>query len=251
MQDMQGKVAWIIGAGSGIGEAGARALADAGCRVVLSGRRPEPLDAVASAIITAGGSAETAPVDIADADAIAAVAQGVVKRHGRIDILVNSAGLNVPTRHWPEISPKDWDLVLKVNLDGAFYATHAVLPQMREQQDGLIINVSSWAGRYDSYLTGPAYNASKHGLIAMSAHLNIEEGRHGIRACTINPGEVNTPILDKRPVPVPDEEKARMLQSEDLGETILFVARMHPRVCINEILISPVWNRLNMTQSKG
>jgi NADP-dependent 3-hydroxy acid dehydrogenase YdfG len=140
--------------------------------------------------------------------------------------------------------------VVDINLNGAFNVTHAVLPYMRQQGDGLIINVSSWAGRYDSYLTGPAYNATKHGLLAMSAHLNLEEGKHGIRGTTICPGEVNTPILDKRPVPVPQEEKDRMLQEGDLGETILFVARMPAHACVNEILISPTHNRLT-AQPKG
>lgn len=251
MITLKGKVAWVLGAGSGIGEASALALARADVAVVLSGRRAEPLDETAAQIRTAGGVADVAPVDVADAAAVASVAENIVANHGRLDILVNSAGLNVVNRHWNDVDVEAWDSVVKINLDGAFYATHAVLPQMRKQQDGVIINVASWAGRYDSYITGPAYNASKHGLLAMSAHLNIEEGKHGIRACTLSPGEVNTPLLDKRPILVPEDEKTRMLQSEDLGETVLFVAQMHPRVCINEILISPTWNRLSMPQAKG
>lgn len=251
MDSIKGKVAWILGAGSGIGEAGARALAGAGCAVVLSGRRADPLEALAGELEAAGASAEALPLDIADADAVASGAHTIAERHGRLDILVNSAGLNVRNRHWPEVDPAAWDTVIKVDLDGAFYATHAVLPQMRKQKDGIVINVASWAGRYDSYLTGPAYNAAKHGLLAMSAHLNIAEGRHGIRACTISPGEVNTPILDKRPVPVPEEEKTRMLQPVDIAETILFVACMPARVCVNEILIAPAWNRLAMAQMEG
>ena len=246
METLKGKVAWVLGAGSGIGEASARALARAGVTVVLSGRRAEPLEEAAAQIRAAGGVADVAPVDIADAAAVASVAENIVADHGQLDILVNSAGLNVTNRYWNNVDAEGWDNVVKINLDGAFYATHAVLPQMRKQHDGVIINVASWAGRYDSYITGPAYNASKHGLLAMSAHLNIEEGKNGIRACTLSPGEVNTPLLDKRPIPVPEEEKIRMLQSEDLGETVLFVAQMHPRVCINEILISPTWNRLSM-----
>lgn len=246
MNSLQGKVAWVLGAGSGIGEAAARALARAGGTVILSGRRREPLDEVASRIEADGGVAEVVPVDIADASAVRAVADQIAGGRGRLDILLNSAGLNVVNRHWSDVDAEAWDTVVKINLDGAFYATHAVLPHMRAQKDGVIINIASWAGRYDTHLTGPAYNASKHGLLAMSAHLNIEEGRHGIRACTISPGEVNTPILDKRPVPVPEEEKTRMLQAEDIGETVLFVARMHPRICVNEILISPTWNRLSM-----
>ncbi len=251
MATLDGKIAWITGAGSGIGESAARALAEDGATVVLTGRRAEPLDAVAAAIHDAGGSAEVATADVADAAAIAAVGADIVARHGRVDILVNSAGLNAVNRHWDDLTTDAWDQVVAVNLSGAFYAIHAVLPRMREQQDGLIVNIASWAGKFDTLLTGPAYNASKHAMVAMNAQLNMEEGKHGIRACAISPGEVNTPILDKRPIPVPDAEKARMLQAEDLGATIRFVATMHPRVCLNEIVISPTWNRFYLAQAPG
>lgn len=242
---LEGKVAWVTGAGSGIGEASALALAGDGAAVVLSGRRAEAIEATAETIRAAGGTAETAPLDIADQAAVAAVAAGIVERHGRLDILVNSAGLNVLERHWDQITPENWREVIGVDLDGAFYCTQAVLPAMRAQGGGLIIHISSWAGRYDTKITGPAYNAAKHGLNAMNASLNIEEGKNGIRGCVICPGEVATPILDKRPVPVSDEDKARMLQQQDLGATVLFVARMPAHACVNEILISPTYNRLN------
>ena len=243
---LAGKVAWITGAGSGIGQAGALALADDGALAVLSGRRADALEATAKAIAAAGGRAEVAPLDVTDAAATKRVAGGVLARHGRVDILVNSAGLNLPKRHWDVVDAEAWDTVLGIDLDGAFYATRAVLDAMRARQDGLVINVSSWAGRYDSYLTGPAYNAAKHGLVAMTAHLNMAEGKNGIRACVLCPGEVNTPILDKRPVPVPPEIRARMLQPKDMGETIRFLARLPPHVCISELVIAPTGNRLWM-----
>src|SRR4051795_2853580 len=129
------------------------------------------------------------------------------------------------------------------DLNGPFYASRAVLPMMRAQKGGLIIQISSWAGRYVSRLTGPAYCAAKHGPVPLEERTNQEECVNGIRSCCICPGEVATPILDKRPVPVSDADKARMLQADDLGETILFVARMPAHVCFNEILISPTWNR--------
>ncbi|MDJ0948758.1 MAG: SDR family oxidoreductase [Alphaproteobacteria bacterium] len=238
------KIVWITGAGSGIGEAGAVALAKAGALVVLTGRRREPLEETAAEIGGAGGRAEVEPLDIADAAAVKAAAERIRERHGRIDILVNCAGINVPNRHWPEMTPADWDRVVAIDLNGAYYCVDAVLPDMRARKDGLIINIASWAGRYDSYVTGPAYNAAKHGLLAMSASLNLEESENGIRASVICPGEVSTPILDKRPVPPTPEDKARMLQPEDLAATILYVARMPARVCVNEVLISPTVNRL-------
>lgn len=244
MGKLDGKVAWITGAGTGIGLAGAQVLASEGATVVLSGRRQSVLNAAAEDIVAAGGAAEALPVDVADSAAVEEAANTISGKHGRIDILINSAGLNIPNRHWSHLTLEGWDKVIQIDLNGAFYCVQAVLPVMRLQKDGLIINISSWAGRYDSYITGPAYNAAKHAMMAMNASLNIEEGANGIRGCAICPGEVNTPILDARPVPVPDEERARILQPEDLGDAILYVATADPRVCVNEILISPTWNRL-------
>ena len=114
---------------------------------------------------------------------------------------------------------------------------------MRAQRDGLIVNVSSWAGRYASSLTGPAYNATKRAVIALTESINMEECTHGIRACSILPGEVATPILDKRPVPPSIGRRARMAQPEDLGQAILFVATMPARTCVNELIITPTLNR--------
>jgi NADP-dependent 3-hydroxy acid dehydrogenase YdfG len=243
---LAGKVAWITGAGSGIGQAGAVALAEDGALAVLSGRRRDALADTAERIAAAGGKSEIELLDVADGAAVEAAAGAILKRHGRVDILVNSAGLNVPKRHWDVVDRDAWDTVVGIDLDGAFYATRAVLGAMRARKDGLVINVSSWAGRYDSFLTGPAYNAAKHGLVAMTAHLNMAEGKNGIRACVICPGEVNTPILDRRPIPVPPEVRAKMLQPRDMGETIRFLARLPAHVCISEMVIAPTDNRLWM-----
>ncbi|HKH33808.1 MAG TPA: SDR family oxidoreductase [Beijerinckiaceae bacterium] len=237
------EVAWITGAGSGIGQAGAISLARAGAKVVLSGRRREPLEETAGMVRAAGGTALVQPADMREAAQVRAVAKRIEEEFGRCDILVNSAGLNVKNRSWREIDADGFDTVVEADLSGPFYASAAVLPMMRVRKGGLIVHISSWAGRYVSKLTGPAYSAAKHGLVALSESLNQEECRHGIRSCCICPGEVATPILDKRPVPVTAEDKARMLQSEDLAETILFVARLPVTVCINEILMSPTWNR--------
>ena len=244
MRALQGKVAWITGAGSGIGLAGAQALAREGVVVVLSGRRREVLEAEAAAIVAAGGRAEVEPLDVSRSEDVARVAGAVLGRHGCVDLLVNSAGLNVPQRFWKNQTAAGWDEVIRINLDGSFYCTAAVLPAMRSRGDGLVINISSWSGRFDSYLTGPAYNAAKHAVVAMTAHLNQEECVNGIRACCICPGEVATPIMERRPVKPSAEDMARMLQPEDLGRTILWVAQQPPHMCVNEILVSPTWNRI-------
>ena len=243
MRDIAGQVAWVTGAGSGIGQAAAMSLARAGMRLALTGRGREPLERTADLVRAAGGQALVAPADMGVALQVEQAWEAVYTAYGRCDLLVNSAGLNVPQRSWSEVTPSGIDSVVGVNLNGPFYASRAVLPTMRTQRGGLIIHVSSWAGRYVSKLTGPAYSAAKHGLVALSESLNQEECGYGIRSCCICPGEVATPLLDKRPVPVTTEDKGRMLQAEDLAETILFVARLPATVCVNEILISPTWNR--------
>ncbi|HUN68175.1 MAG TPA: SDR family oxidoreductase, partial [Burkholderiales bacterium] len=192
------------------------------------------------------GEAESVQLEVSDRKAVFAAAADIEKRHGRIDILVTSAGTNIsgPNRNFKTMSAEGWDEVVAVNLNGLFYCCHAVLPGMRSRKDGLIINISSWAGRYASALTGPAYNATKRAVIAVTESINIEECRNGIRATSILPGEVATPILEKRPVPPAPQERARMTQPEDLGAAILFVAAMPARTCVNELIISPTWNRL-------
>ena len=244
MISLTGKVAWITGAGTGIGLAGAKALADAGATVVLSGRRKEVLSLEAEKIRIKGGRSEVEALDVSDPKAVKKTAAAILSRHARVDILVNSAGLNVPNRHWKNQTIEGWREVIGINLDGSFYTTLAVLPGMRARKDGLVINVSSWAGVFHPKLTGAAYNASKHAVTAMTETINMEECANGIRACAICPAEVATPIMDRRPVPPSAEDRARMLQAEDLGNTIRFVAQMPPHVCVNQVIISPTWNRM-------
>lgn len=239
---LKGKVAWITGGGSGIGLAGAMELAKAGAHVVISGRNAAT-NASALKQVQAEGSAEVLQLEISERKAVAQAAADILKRHGRIDILVNSAGTNLSRRNLNNMSLDGWDEVVAINLSGLFYCCYAVVPAMRAQKGGLIINVSSWAGRYASTLTGPAYNATKRAVIALSESINAEECAHGIRATSVLPGEVATPILEKRPVPPAKEDREKMLQPEDLGQTILFLASLPPRACVNELIISPTWNR--------
>lgn len=248
LQDLTGQVAWITGAGTGIGEGAARSLAAAGMTVVLSGRRREKLVEVAEEI---GANASIEELDVADRDSVKTVAERIISTHGKIDVLVASAGINVKERNWHNVSVDDWDRVIRIDLDGAFYCCKAVLPQMIEQRGGLIINISSWAGKHVSVVTGPAYTAAKHAMNAMNESINMEAGIHGVRACAICPGEVATPILDNRPVPVSDEDRAKMVQPEDCGEIVRFLSSLPPHVCINELTVSPTWNRGYVAQAKG
>lgn len=244
MSEQNKRVAWVVGGGSGMGLAGALALSQAGIHVVISGRRKDALEDAAAHIRQAGGNCSVEVLDITDPDAVMAVASRIETTHGRLDVLVNCAGMNVADRFWNKVSAADWKRVIDTNLNGNVYCIQAVLPLMRKQKDGLIINVSSWAARYPLYLAGPAYTASKHGLLALNESINMEEGFNGIRATALCPGEVVTPLLDKRPVPVPEHEKARMVQPEDVGRTILFIVETPKHVCLNEIVVSPSWNRL-------
>jgi NAD(P)-dependent dehydrogenase (short-subunit alcohol dehydrogenase family) len=241
---LKGKVAWVTGAGTGIGLAGAKSLAEAGAIVVMSGRRADVLEVEAGEIRTTGAIVEVEPMDVADPERVNLVAEAILARHGRIDILVNSAGLNTPNRFWRNQTIDGWNQVIRINVDGTFYCTQAVLPSMRAQRDGCIINISSWAGVHHSQLTGAAYNASKHAVTAMTETINMEEGINGIRACALCPAEVATPIMDRRPIPPSQEDRARMLQPKDLGHTIRWLAELPPNVCINQLVVSPTWNRI-------
>lgn len=243
------RVAWVTGGGSGIGQAGAEALAADGWVVVVSGRRKDALETAVAGIKANGGAAEVLQLDVSDANAVNKAARRIVDAHGRIDLLVNSAGINVPKRSWADMETEGWDKLVQINLNGVLYCMRAVLPAMRAQKDGCIINVASWAGRHVSKMPGPAYTSTKHAVLALTHSFNMDECVNGLRACCLSPGEVATPILNLRPVVPSVEEQARMLQPEDLGRTIAFVASMPPRVCMNEILISPTWNRGFVAQS--
>ena len=243
MESLAGKIAWVTGAGSGIGEGAALALAQAGATVVLTGRRKEPLQAVAERVAQGGGKAVVAPADVTRAAATQKVADSIRAEHGRLDIVVSNAGINIPDRTWHRLTPEGAGAVIEGNLTSAFFVVQAALPIMRAQKDGLFIHTASWAGRFIGAISGPAYTAAKTGLVAMSHTLNLEEGQNGIRSCVVCPGEVATPILANRPVPETPETMARMIQPEDMGNLIAFIAGQPRHVCINEVLVSPTHNR--------
>jgi len=244
MSLLAGKIAWVTGGGSGIGQAAAVELAKAGAIVIVSGRRAQALTETEALIKPAGGRVETQAVDIADCEAVKRAAAAILARHGRIDILVNCAGLNIPKRFFKDLDAAEWDRVIGINLNGALYCTLAVLPSMRERLDGLVIHVASWFARYQGYVGGAAYNASKQALCALVHQINIEEGLNGIRGCAIHPGETVTPLQKARPKPPSPEDQAKMLKMEDLGRVVRFVAESPAHVCVNEVVVTPTWNRL-------
>ncbi len=238
MSKLTGKTALITGGGSGIGLAAARLLLDEGARVAITGRKADKLRHAAEEL-NAGERLIYQAADVADMSQVDALVQEVTRRLGRVDILVNNAGLNIKERTFSELTPENWHLLLGANLHGAYYCMRAVLPQMRQRREGLIININSISGKRSNPLGGLAYNAAKFGLRGLAMGLAAEEKENGIRVCNIYPGEVNTPILEARPVPVGDERRRTMLQSEDVAAAILFIATLPPRASIPELVITP------------
>ncbi len=244
MGKLAGKTAWITGAGTGIGEAAAIALAHSGAHVVLSGRTLATLEQVAATIAASGGRAEIAALDVLDAKATQAIADDLLSRRGGVDIFMANAGLNIAARRTDVLTVADFDKVVGINLNAVMYGVLAVLPHMRSSGSGTLILNSSWAGRYPSGSTGAAYNAAKHAVVALGQSINAENGMHNIRCTVLMPGGVATPIWRDSPNPPTPERLANMLQSEDLGDLVRYIAEAPPNVCFNEIVVAPTRNRV-------
>jgi NADP-dependent 3-hydroxy acid dehydrogenase YdfG len=240
MPALTSKVAWITGAGSGIGQAAAVALAHEGATVVLTGRRVAPLNETAALI---GPSALVEAGDVGDAKRMAQICDGIARQYGRLDVVVNNAGINIVERKWHQLKAEAVEQLLATNLSSAFYCVIAALPHMRPRKDGLFIHIGSRAGRVWDGPSGPAYISSKAALVAMSHSINREEFINGIRSCIINPGETVTPILKARGVPMPDEELSRLLKPEDCADVIRYIACLPAHVCMSEVMLTPTWNR--------
>ncbi len=251
MRDIKGKIAWVTGAGTGIGEAAAKGLAAEGAIVILTGRRKEPLEKVAAVIKQAGGKAVVHSGDLGKAAIVARIAEAIKTEFGRLDIVVNNAGTNVPNRWWRDLTTEGIDTLIAGNFQSAIYVTHAVLPIMRAQGEGQLIHTSSMAGRNIGMVSGPIYTASKHGVVAMSHTINLEECQNGIRSTVVLPGEVATEIMQFRDPPELPETLAKMVQPDDMAAVIVFVAKQPVHVCINEMWVTPTHNRGYIAMVKG
>ena len=236
---LEGKTAVITGGGTGIGQGIAQAFAAEGCRVVIAGRREEPLQAAAEAW-TGAGAIQYHTMDVSCLNSVQEFFAWVAENVGQVDILVNSAGTNIPNRTIAEMNPEQWDQVMAINASGAYYTMYAVLPQMRERCDGIVINISSISGIRSTALGGVAYSASKFAMAALGIASSNEANVDGVRVTNIYPGEVETPILEKRPNPVTDEHRSRMLQPEDLGHLALSIATLPARAHVPEVTIKPL-----------
>ncbi|MEM9368049.1 MAG: SDR family oxidoreductase [Planctomycetota bacterium] len=235
---LEGKVVAITGGGTGIGAGIAKVLAESGAKVTIGGRRAETLQAVAEAVASPT-PIRTQTIDVADNESIQSFFDGVQSDVGPVDILVNSAGINIVKRTMAEMDPDEWDRVLRINATGAYRCMTHVLPGMRERGDGLIINISSVAGKRAITLGGVAYCASKFAMTALGTAAANEVKDEGVRITSVYPGEVNTPILENRPSPVSDDHKASILQPEDIAGVVLSICQLPPRACVPEIVIKP------------
>lgn len=234
---LKGKTAVVTGGGTGIGLAIAQALAGGGCRVAIAGRREPALREAAQANGALGFALHT--VDVADRASVAELFRWADAELGQVDILVNSAGINIVGRSMEQMLPDEWDRVLAINATGSYNCIHAVLPQMVTRGDGLIVNISSIAGKRASELGGVAYSAAKFAQTALGLCVALEVGSRGVRVTNIYPGEVDTPILDQRPQPVSEEHRRRILQPGDVAQAVLMAAMLPPRAHVAELVIKP------------
>lgn len=235
---ISGQVVVIVGASSGIGRAAAVLFAREGSKVVAAARREDRLQSLKDELEKEQRTITVRRADASIVDEMQQLAQETIKQFGRIDVLVVASGINTPDRSMERLTPQIWDSLINVNLNGAFYATHAILPSMRSAGSGHLIYVSSVSGVMAD-VSGAAYQASKRGLIGMAHAIRMEEKKNGIRTSVICPGLVNTELLEKRPVRPSAEELANALLPEDVAETILHVAKLPPRASIPELLLMP------------
>jgi NADP-dependent 3-hydroxy acid dehydrogenase YdfG len=243
MGNLTGKVVVVTGASSGMGRAIAVGMAAEGARLSLVARTESRLDETAAQARALGAEVLAFVGDVADSALAKQVIDETVRRFGSIQILVNNAGANTYHRNLADTSVADWRRIVDTNLTGAFLFTRYALPHMRAARAGHIINISSGAGLTPSAPGGVAYSASKHGIHSLTGSINIEERRHGIKACVIAPGEVDTPNLDVRPRPPAKADLAQMLRPEDIANAVIYVAGQPPRVSIDLLVVTPTIRR--------
>jgi NADP-dependent 3-hydroxy acid dehydrogenase YdfG len=242
--DLSGKVAAVTGATSGIGEATALALAEAGAKVAVAGRREDRLEDLAKRIADAGGTAMAVPTDVTDEPQARALIERTKDELGGLNILINNAGVMLlgPVQ---DADVNEWKRMVEVNLLGLLYCTHAALPVMRDAGGGDIVNLSSVAGR-QATLGSAVYNLTKWGVNGFSEGLRQEALHIGVRVSVVEPGMVATELMDhnKNPVVLEAAKKFREqvgtpLSAEDIARAILYVVGQPEHVAINEVLVRP------------
>lgn len=229
----------VSGAGSGVGQGVALALVQRGWTVSLLGRRGEALKQTVALAGSLGSKMDTYPVDLAREAEVSKVVGAILVKFPEVQALVNAAGTNIPRRSLAELSRTDWKAVLDTNLNGTYYLVSELLPVMRRQGGGSIINLVSDAGIRANAKAGPSYVASKFAVSGLTQAINCEEQKNGIRATSIFPGDIDTPMLDKRPVPPKAEARVNMLQVADVTACVLLALELPSNAVIEELVLRP------------
>jgi len=234
---LTGHNAVVVGGGTGMGEAIALELANEGAKVIVAGRRQQKLDDVAS---RGGENISTHYVDVSDRNSVESLFDWTSKQFDQLNLLINCAGTNVPKRSMSELAPADWDKLMAINATGAYNCMHYGLKLMRPHKSGLVINISSTSGKRAAPLGGVAYNASKFAMAALGTSATEDERENGIRVTTIFPGEVDTPILDDRPVPPSAEHRSKILKPIDIANITIAIAKLPTIAHVPELVIKPI-----------
>jgi|SRR5271165_4536034 len=237
---LRNQVVLVVGASSGIGRETAAMFARDGAFVMASARREDRLQALQDELAKEGLTIAISSADASKVEEMAQLAESTLGAFGHIDILVYATGTNTPDRALKRLNEDIWDMILSVNLNGAYYITQAVLPQMRERRGGHLIYISSISGLVPD-VSGAAYQAAKRGMLGLAHAIRVEEKENGIRTCVICPGLVNTEILEKRPVKPSPEMLAKALRPEDVAEAVLAVAKLSARAVVPEMQLMPTY----------
>lgn len=233
MENLKGQVAVVTGAGRGIGAAIAKRLAKMGSMVLLTARDEDRLEQLAREIEQAGGRAEVAAFDLLDEDAVKRFADGVKRRHGRCDVLVNNAGVGRIGSPLHEMETADWDVVMGTNLKAPYLMIRAFAPLMIAMQAGHIVNISSLAG-HNPLKNGAAYAASKWGLNGLTYSVAEELREYGIRVSAVAPGSVNTGFNVSS-----GKDAGRKIQPDDVAHVVAMLVTQAPQSFVSEVLMRP------------
>ena len=236
---LEGKVCVITGGGSGIGKSAALMMSSGGAKVILVGRTMSKLVDVQKQIEEENGEVFSLTADVGDEKSVQELIAAIGRQYDRVDVLVNNAGHSSAHRRLLTTTSDEIKAVVDSNLMGTIYLSQSLIPGMVQRGEGTVINISSMSGINASLLAGMAYSAIKASVINFTSFLNTEFKNTGLRASVVIPGEVDTPILDNRPVNPSRESRDTMVMPEDVAEAITLIASLPQRACIPELRIRP------------